>query len=125
MMTASPSGRDAAGTGNPHIPFNKFEAGAVRVGFSLFLLRRSANRGRHELYIPKWGDIEMSVVKIIELVGESPNSWDDAMKSVIKEAQDSLRGITRIGVREFDVRMKDDQIEVFRVRAKVSFRIEK
>jgi len=67
----------------------------------------------------------MSVVKIIELVGESPNSWDDAMKSVIKEAQDSLRGITRIGVREFDVRMKDDQIEVFRVRAKVSFRIEK
>ena len=68
---------------------------------------------------------EGSVVKIIELVGESPNSWEEAMKSVVAEAAKSVRGITRIGVREFDVRMKDDKIEVFRVRAKVSFRIEK
>ncbi len=68
---------------------------------------------------------EGSVVKIIELVGESPNSWEEAMKSVVAEAAKSVRGITRIGAREFDVRMKDDKIEVFRVRAKVSFRIEK
>lgn len=67
----------------------------------------------------------MSVVKIIELVGESSKSWDEAMKKVIAEAQASLRGITRIGVEAFDVRMKDDQIDVYRVRAKVSFRIEK
>jgi flavin-binding protein dodecin len=65
------------------------------------------------------------VVKIIEIVGESPSGWDGAIKQVIDEAQKSLRGITRIGVEEFDVRMKDDKIEVFRVRAKVSFRIEK
>jgi flavin-binding protein dodecin len=67
----------------------------------------------------------MSIVKIIELVGESDKGWDDAMKRVIEEAQKTLRGITRIGVDEFDVRMKDDKIDVFRVRAKVSFRIEK
>ena len=67
----------------------------------------------------------MSVVKIIELVGESPKSWDAAMKNVIAEAQKTLRGITRIGVEEFDVRMSEDKIDVFRVRAKVSFRIER
>jgi dodecin len=67
----------------------------------------------------------MSVVKIITLVGESPKSWDDAMKNVVAEAQKSLRGITRIGVKEFDVRMKDDKVDVFRVRADVSFRIER
>ena len=67
----------------------------------------------------------MSVVKIIELVGESPKSWDAAMKNVIAEAQKTLRGITRIGVEEFDVRMTEDKIDVFRVRAKVSFRIER
>ena len=67
----------------------------------------------------------MSVVKIIELVGESPKSWDDAIKVVISEAQKSLRGITRIGVREFDVRMNKDKVDVFRVRAEVSFRIER
>jgi flavin-binding protein dodecin len=67
----------------------------------------------------------MSVVKIIELVGESPKSWDEAIKVVISEAQKSLRGITRIGVKEFDVRMNKDKVDVFRVRAEVSFRIER
>jgi dodecin len=67
----------------------------------------------------------MSVVKIIELVGESSKSWDDAIRVVISEAQKSLRGITRIGVREFDVRMNKDKVDVFRVRAEVSFRIER
>ncbi len=67
----------------------------------------------------------MPVIKIIELVAESPNSWDEAMKNLIKEAQKSLRGITRIGVKEFDVRMVDDQLEVYRVRAEVSFRLDR
>lgn len=67
----------------------------------------------------------MSVVKIIQLVGESKKSWDDAARNVIKEAQKSLRGITRIGVTEFDVRMKNDKVDVFRVRTEVSFRLER
>ena len=67
----------------------------------------------------------MSVVKIIQLVGESPKSWDEAIRNVITEAQKSLRGITRIGVSEFDVRMKNDKVDVFRVRAEVSFRLER
>jgi len=67
----------------------------------------------------------MSVVKIITLVGESEESWQGAADNVIKEAQASLRGVTRIGITEFDVRMKDDEVEVYRVRAEVSFRIER
>ena len=67
----------------------------------------------------------MSVVKIIELVGESKESWQDAVNNVIKEAQKTLRGIRRIGVEEFDVRMSDDKVDVYRVRAKVSFRVER
>jgi dodecin len=67
----------------------------------------------------------MSVVKIIELVGESSKGWDDAMRTVIAEAQKSLRGITRIGAKEFDVRMNKDKLDVFRVRAEVSFRVER
>jgi hypothetical protein len=67
----------------------------------------------------------MSVVKIIELVGESPIGWEDAMKQVIAEAQQTLRGITRIGVVEQDVRLINDKIDVWRVRAQVSFRVER
>ncbi len=67
----------------------------------------------------------MSVIKIIELVGESALGWEDAMKQVISEAQKTLRGITRTGVLEQDVRMINDQIDVWRVRAQVSFRVER
>lgn len=67
----------------------------------------------------------MSVVKIITLVGESPNSWEEAAKNVIAEAQKTLRGITRIGITEFDIRMKDEAVDVYRVRAEVSFRVER
>jgi hypothetical protein len=67
----------------------------------------------------------MSVVKIITLVGESPHSWEEAARNVITEAQKTLHGITRIGITEFDIRMKDDAVDVYRVRAEVSFRVER
>jgi hypothetical protein len=67
----------------------------------------------------------MSVVKIIELVGESPESWEAAALNLVTEAKTTLRGITRIGIKEFDIRMKDNDIEVYRVRGEVSFRIER
>ena len=67
----------------------------------------------------------MSVIKIIELVGESAVGWEDAMTQIIAEAQKTLRGITRIGVVEQDVRMINDQIDVWRVRVQVSFRVER
>jgi flavin-binding protein dodecin len=47
------------------------------------------------------------------------------MREVVAEAQKTLRGITRIGVKEFDVRLHDDKIQVYRVRAEVSFRLER
>jgi flavin-binding protein dodecin len=67
----------------------------------------------------------MTVVKIIQLVGESPTSWEDAANNLMKEAKATLRGITRIGITEMDIRMKDDDVDVYRVRADVSFRIER
>lgn len=67
----------------------------------------------------------MTIVKIVDLVGESPTGWEEAMKNVIAEAQKTLRGITRIGVKDFDVRMKNDKVDVFRVRAEVSFKLER
>ena len=66
----------------------------------------------------------MPVIKIIDLVGESEKSWEEAAQNVIVEAQKTLRGITRIGISEFDVRMKDDKVDTYRVRAEISFRVE-
>lgn len=67
----------------------------------------------------------MSVVKIGEPGGESEENRNDAMKNLVEEAQATLRGITRIGVSEFEVRLKDGLIDTSRVRAKASFRSER
>lgn len=67
----------------------------------------------------------MAIVKIIELVGESPQSWEDAVREVVIEAQKTLRGITNIRVKEFDVRLRDDKMHAFRVRAEVHFELER
>ncbi|MCG6553206.1 MAG: dodecin family protein [Candidatus Magnetominusculus sp. LBB02] len=64
------------------------------------------------------------VSKIITFVGESPASWEEATTRLIKEAQSSLRGITRIKVTEFDVRMENEQVSTFRVKAEVAFKVE-
>ncbi|MEO5356983.1 MAG: dodecin family protein [Nitrospirae bacterium YQR-1] len=64
------------------------------------------------------------VSKIITLVGESPTSWEEATTNLIKEAQQSLRGITRILVTEFDVKMKEEQVDTFRVKAEVAFKVQ-
>jgi len=66
----------------------------------------------------------MAVTKIIELVGESPKTWEEATMNVIAEAKKTVRGITRIRIEEFDVRIDGDNI-AFRVRAKIAFRIER
>ena len=67
----------------------------------------------------------LPIVKVVEMIGESSHSWEDAVHEVIAEAQKTLRGIIRVAATDFDVRMKDDRIDVFRVRAEVSFRLEK
>ena len=66
----------------------------------------------------------MPVSKIITLVGVSPTNWADATTNVINEARRSLRGITRIRVTEFDVKVSDEGTPTFRVKAEVSFRVE-
>ena len=67
----------------------------------------------------------MAIVKIIELIGESTQSWEDAVREVVVEAQKTLRGITGIRVKEFDVRLREDKIQAFRVRTEVSFELER
>lgn len=67
----------------------------------------------------------MAVVKIIDLVGSSPKSWEDATQNAVKEASRSIRGITRVGVKEFDVKVDGAKIVEYRTRVEISFRIER
>jgi dodecin len=67
----------------------------------------------------------MAVVKVIELLAESEESWEDAARQAVAEATRSLHGVTSVYVSEFQATVEDDRVTNFRVNAKVSFVMER
>jgi flavin-binding protein dodecin len=67
----------------------------------------------------------MAVVKVIELLGESEESWEEATRQVVAEATRTLRGVTSIYIKEFQATVENDRVKNFRVDAKVSFVMER
>ena len=65
-----------------------------------------------------------SVYKIIELVGSSTVSWDDAAKNAIIKASKSLRDLRIAEVVAQDIHLKDGKIEFYRTKVKLSFKYE-
>ena len=66
----------------------------------------------------------MSVLKVIELVGTSPHSWEEATKNAVDKAAETLRGITGANVMRQNVVVKDGKITEYRVDVKVAFIVE-
>jgi dodecin len=67
----------------------------------------------------------MAVVNVIELLGESEQSWEDATRQVVAEATRTLRGVTSVYIKEFQATVENDKVKNFRVDAKVSFLVER
>jgi flavin-binding protein dodecin len=65
------------------------------------------------------------IVKVIEVLSESPNSWEEAAKNVVTEASKTLRNIRSVYIKEFTVAVENDKISSYRVNAKVTFDLEK
>ncbi len=65
-----------------------------------------------------------SVYKVIELIGTSSKSWDEAARSAVDRASKSLRDLRVAEVVELDIALKDGKFEAFRAKLKVSFKFE-
>jgi flavin-binding protein dodecin len=63
-----------------------------------------------------------SIYKIIELVGSSSTSWEDAAKSAVEKASKSLDDIRIAEVTKLDMRIDDGKI-TYRARITVSFKL--
>lgn len=64
----------------------------------------------------------MSTYKVIELVGTSPNSWEEAVTGAIETAGKSLRDLRIAEVADLDVQIQDGKVSAFRAKVKVSFK---
>jgi flavin-binding protein dodecin len=63
-----------------------------------------------------------SVYKVIELVGTSPNSWEDAARNAIEMAGKSLRELRIAEVGKLDMKVEDGKVVAFRARVQLSFK---
>lgn len=66
-----------------------------------------------------------SVYKVIELVGTSNKSWEDAAKQVVDTACKTLKDLRVVEVVQQDMKIEDGKIVAYRTRVKVSFKFEK
>lgn len=66
-----------------------------------------------------------SVYKVIELVGTSDSSWEDAAKTAVMTAGQSLRDLRIAEVIKLDMQLDDDgNVSLFRAKVSVSFKHE-
>ncbi len=63
-----------------------------------------------------------SVYKVIEIIGSSPKSWEDAAKNAIETATKSLQDIRVAEIKEFDLKLEDGKIVSYRTKLHVSFK---
>ncbi len=66
-----------------------------------------------------------SLYKIIELVGSSEKSWEDAVKNALAVASKTLRDMRVAEIEKLDVRIEDNKIVAYRAKIKLSFKFEK
>jgi len=66
----------------------------------------------------------MSVAKIIELVGSSDVSWDEAVRAAVAEAARTVRGIRGVDVQDWTARVKDGRIVEYKANVKIAFGVE-
>lgn len=66
----------------------------------------------------------MGVTKVIEVIGSSSESSDDAVREALSAASRSIRGITRVEVISINCEVKDGHIARWDVLAKMQFPVE-
>jgi dodecin len=65
-----------------------------------------------------------SVYKIIELVGTSDVSWEDAAKSAVETASKSLRDLRVAEIGKLDLKLENGKVVAYRARVSISFKYE-
>lgn len=67
----------------------------------------------------------MAVIKTIDLVGVSTESWRDAAQKALREATTTLRGVEGFDVLDTSAVVRDNEIAEYHTHVRVRFRLER
>ncbi|MGD9289483.1 MAG: dodecin family protein [Desulfobacterales bacterium] len=63
-----------------------------------------------------------SIYKVIQLVGSSSTSWEDAAKNAIEKAGQTLRDLRIAEVEKLDMKVENGKVTAYRARVNLSFK---
>lgn len=63
-----------------------------------------------------------SVYKVIEVIGTSPKSWEDAAKAAVDKAAGNLKDLRVAEIVKLDMRLDDNRVVAYRARVSLSFK---
>ncbi len=66
----------------------------------------------------------MAVIKVLNLVGDSKTSWDDAIECAVKEASKTIKNISGIEVVNQTANVKDGKIVEYKANVQIAFRVD-
>ena len=67
----------------------------------------------------------MTVIKIIELIGSSPNGWNEAAQNAVTEAAKTVKNIKGVHVKRCTAKVKNDKIVEYNADVKIAFIVER
>jgi flavin-binding protein dodecin len=65
-----------------------------------------------------------SVYKVIQLVGTSEKSWEDAARNAVETAGKSLKNLRIAEIDQLDLKVEDGRVVAYRARVNISFKYE-
>jgi hypothetical protein len=67
----------------------------------------------------------MSVAKVVELIGSSPDGWEAAAANAVEAAAQTLRNIKGIDVTRWTAKVEKNKIVEYRAVVKIAFIVER
>ena len=65
------------------------------------------------------------VFKVVELIGTSPNGWEEAVKNVIDTASSKMTNIRVAEIVELDTKLENGKVAEYRAKVRLSFKVER
>ncbi len=65
-----------------------------------------------------------SIYKIVDVVGTSPKSWEEAAKNAVETASKTLRDLRVAEITKFDLKVENGKVAAYRARVSLSFKYE-
>jgi flavin-binding protein dodecin len=63
----------------------------------------------------------MPVVKIIELIGSSPDGWNEAVQNAVTEAAKTVKNIKGVHVKRCTAKVENNKIVEYNANVKIAF----